>query len=349
MPLIVPSRMRIRDGQLNVQRIGQEPVKINGIDLSLQEFSGDHPFPYRASFSYPGLKTIALEGSLDFQEDQATFRLKNNRLKVQDLILPLEGSVSGLSTLPRVDLSLASDRVDAKPVFQILSVFGLAPRDTEVSGPMGLRMTVTGPSHNLLTQLHGQLRDVRVEGKHALKGNLSGEVLVKLPLGGSSSTVRRLQGNGKLVARDGELTNTSLISKVRRVTGFIGLSQDERRQATTLKILETEFTLADGFAAFKRIHMVNPQLEVNGNGTMTLERPKLNLALETALSAQASARAGKGRTASFFKDSRGRVVVPLKISGPVESPSVDMDSAKLVQRGSGQGFGSFFKQLFHKK
>jgi AsmA family/AsmA-like C-terminal region len=349
VPLIVPSRMRIRDGQLNVQRIGQEPVKINGIDLSLQEFSGDHPFPYRASFSYPGLKTIALEGSLDFQGEQATFRLKNNRLKVQDLVLPLEGSVSGLSTLPRVDLRLASDRVDAKPVFQVLSVFGLAPRDTEVSGPMGLRMTVTGPSHNLLTQLHGQLKDVRVEGKHALKGNLSGEVLVKLPLGGGASTVRRLQGNGKLVARDGELTNTSLISKVRRVTGFIGLSQDERRQATTFKILETEFTLTDGFADFKRIHMVNPQLEVSGHGTMTLEQPKLNLALETALSAQASARAGKGRTASLFKDSRGRVVVPLKISGPVESPSVDMDSAKLVQRGSGQGFGSFFKQLFHKK
>jgi hypothetical protein len=44
--------------------------------------------------------------------------------------------------------------------------------------------------------------------------------------------------------------------------------------------------------------------------------------------------------------------VPLKISGPVESPSVDLDSAKLVQRGSGQtveqGLGSFVKQLFRK-
>ena len=65
MPLIVPSRMRVRDGQLNFQTIGQKAVKINGIDLSLQEISGDRPFPYRASFSFPGLKPITLEGMLD--------------------------------------------------------------------------------------------------------------------------------------------------------------------------------------------------------------------------------------------------------------------------------------------
>jgi AsmA protein len=352
MPLIVPGRMRIRDGQLNVQTVGQKPVTIDGIALSLQGFSSDHAFPYRASFSYPGLKTVALEGSLDYREEQSRLTLRDNRLKVQDLILPVEGSITDVSTMPRVALSLATDRVEAKPIFQILSVFGLAPRDTEVSGPMGLRMTVAGPSHSLITQVHGQFKNVRVEDKRALKGNLNGEVFIKLPLGGRSSAARRLQGNGKLVARDGQLTNVSLISRVRKVTSLLGLSQEERRQATTFKTLETEFTVADGFADFKRIHLINPQIEVNGNGTMTLERPELNLAIETALSAQASTRSGKGRTASFFKNNQGRVVVPLKISGPVESPSVDLDSAKLVQRGSGQtveqGLGSFVKQLFRK-
>src|SRR2546426_3264523 len=72
IPLALPARMRIKDGQLNFETKGQKPVSINGIDLSLQEFSGDHPFPYRASFSYPGLKTISLEGFLSYQETQAT-------------------------------------------------------------------------------------------------------------------------------------------------------------------------------------------------------------------------------------------------------------------------------------
>src|SRR6184192_61763 len=126
IPLALPARMRIKDGQLNFETKGQKPVSINGIDLSLQEFSGDHSFPYRASFSYPGLKTISLEGFLSYQETQATLNLKQNRLKVQDLNLPVEGSLSHLSTVPLVNLSLASDPVDAKSVFQVLSVFGLA-------------------------------------------------------------------------------------------------------------------------------------------------------------------------------------------------------------------------------
>ena len=71
------------------------------------------------------------------------------------------------------------------------------------------------------------------------------------------------------------------------------------------------------------------------------------------LSAQASARAGKGKTANFFKDSQGRIVVPLKITGPVDNPSVDLDSSKMLQRGSGKavekGFGTFFKQLFRNR
>ena len=92
MPLIVPSRMRVRDGQLNFQTLGQKSFTINGIDLSLQEFSGDRPFPYRASFSLPGLKPIALEGMLDYQEGQSTLRLNETRLKVQDLVLPVEGT-----------------------------------------------------------------------------------------------------------------------------------------------------------------------------------------------------------------------------------------------------------------
>ena len=171
MPLIVPSRMRVRDGQLNFQTLGQKRFTINGIDLSLQEFSVDRPFPYRASFSLPGLKPIALEGMLDYQEGQSTLRLNETRLKVQDLVLPVEGNISNLSTVPSLNLSLGGDRLDAKPIFQILSAFALAPSDTEVSGPMGLRITMTGPSHSLVTQVRGQLKDVKVQNKRVVEGN----------------------------------------------------------------------------------------------------------------------------------------------------------------------------------
>lgn len=350
-PLVLPARMRIQDGQLNLETRGQKPVQINGIDLSVQEFSGSRPFPYRAVFNYPGLKSISLEGELSYQEEQASLMLKNNRLKVQDLTFPFEGSVSSLATVPRVNLTFQGDPVEAKAVFQVLSVFALAPRETDISGPMGLRMTITGPSNHLATQIQGLFKDVKVTGKRAVKGNLNGEVYLRLPLGGGAIS-RRLEGNGKLVAKDGELTDVDLIKRIQRVTGMIGLTKEQGREATTFKNLEVDFTVADGSADFKRIYMVNPQMEARGAGTMTLDRPNLNIAVETTLSPQASARATRGKAMTFFQDSQGRVVVPLKITGPVQNPSVNLDTEKLAEKGMtrsiGKNFGAFFKQFFRR-
>jgi AsmA protein len=352
VPIIIPSRMSIHDGQLSIVTKGQTPVYIKGIDLSLEEFSGDRPFPFRASFDYPGLKTISLEGEIDYQENKALIELKKNRLKIQDLNLPLQGTVSNLSTTPRFDLTLNGENADAKSIFEILSVFGLAPRDTEVSGPMGVFLSIIGPANNLTTQVRGLFKDVKVNGKRALKGRLSGQISIRLPLGGGA-VARRLEGDGKLTARDGELTNVDLIAKIQRVTGMIGLSKDQRREATTFQKLEANFILGGGHAEFTRLYLINPQMEVNGSGTMTLEQPTLDMALSTALSAQASARAGRVRTAAFFKDKRGRVVVPLKVTGPLEKPSVSLNTGKLAEIGLPpnveKGFGAFFKQLFRSR
>jgi uncharacterized protein involved in outer membrane biogenesis len=351
-PLFIPGNLRVRDGQLNVISKGQTPVNIKGIDLSLRDFSADAPFPFQASFSYPGLKTISLTGDLDYQEEKALVELKNSILKIHDLTLPLQGSIGNLSATPRFNLNLRSNNVDAKPIFEVLSVFGLAPRDTEVSGPMDLNMDVTGPSNSLVTQVRGLFKDVKVHGKRALKGTLTGAASIQIPMG-AGPVSRRLQGNGKLVARNGELTNVDLIKKIERVTGMIGLSKDEQRQATTFQTMEADFIIGGGYAEFSRLYLINPQMEVTGGGTMTIEQPTLNLTVDTALSPQASTRAGRARVTTFLKDKQGRIVVPLKIVGPVENPSVDLNTGKLAETGLPQnaekGFSSFFKRLFRSR
>ena len=349
IPLLLPTRMRIKDGQLNLETKGQKPVHISGIDLSLEEFSTERPFPYRASFDYPGLKQVSLEGQISYRAEQGTMTFTKNLLKAQDLTLPIDGTISSLTTTPRVQLSSVIERIDAKPVFQLLAVFGLAPPATEVSGPMSLWLSVNGPSNHLVTEVRGQFFDVRVDGKRALKGNLSGDVTLKLPFGAGPPT-RRLQGSGKLVARDGELTNVNLIKKVQRVTGMIGLTKAQGNEVTTFKTLEGEFTIANGIAEFTRLYLTNAQMEVTGNGTLTLEQPMLNMAVETALLTAPAGRLGRGRAPAIFKDAKGRFVVPLKITGALENPAVDLDTTKLAEKGSFQGIekrlGSFFKQLY---
>ena len=350
--LTIPRRLRIKDGQLNIITERRMPVRIHGIELSIEEFSSERPFPYRASFNYPGLKTVTLTGQLDYRDEQTNLILNDNRLTVQKLTLPLEGSISNLATGPRFDLVLADDDIDARPVMQILAVFGLAPTDADISGPMGLRIAVSGPSNNLLTHIQGQFKNVKLYGERAIKGNLNGAVSLRLVASGGSELIKQVQGNGKLSAREGELTNVDLVKKVHRATGAIGFSAQQRREATTFKTLDTEFSLSDGIVDFKRIYLVNPQLELNGGGTMTLAPQALNIGMDATLSPQASSKVSRGRTGQLFKNRRGQLVVPLTVTGNAQNPTVDLDSGKLAQRGATRSMekslGTFFRQLFRR-
>jgi uncharacterized protein involved in outer membrane biogenesis len=348
-PLFVPTRVRIRDGRFNLETKGQKPVRIDGVDLVLEEFSADRPFRYRASFNYAGLKTVSLEGTLEYREPEAALRIDNNRLRVGGLSLPVNGAISRLAAVPRVDLTLAGKRIPAKPLFEILAVFGLAPPDTEVSGPVDLLLTVNGPSNRLVTQVRGAFHNVKIDGRRAVKGTLNGNVLLKLPLG-SGDVSQRLEGDGKLVAHNGELTNVDMIAKIQKVTGMIGMSKRQRREVTTFKTLESEFVIGGGRADFKRVYLVNPQIEVNGQGNMTLKRPVLDMRLDAALSSTVTAQSSAAGSVVFLKDNAGRLVVPLKVTGRLENPAVNLDSEKALARGLGtraeKGLGSFFKKFF---
>jgi uncharacterized protein involved in outer membrane biogenesis len=351
IPLVIPDRLRVKDGQLNIITAGRTPVSINGIGLWMEEFSSEKPFRYHASFTYPGLKTVSLEGHLDYQEEQASLTLTDNRLSIQNLTLPVTGTITDLDSAPRVNLLLTDDHLDAKPVMQILAVFGLAPRDIEIAGPMALRIALIGPSSSLSTQIDSEFKDVKIQSKRALKGILNGTVSLRLPVGGSDIT-RQLRGDGKLSARDGELTNVDLIKKVQRVTSIIGFSPNERREITTFKTLDTEFTLGNGLVDFKRIYLANRQVEINGKGTMTLNQAALDIGMDAILSRQASTKASRGKTTEFFKNQRGQLVVPLKVTGRVENPAVNIDGEKMTERGATKSMerslGSFFKQLFRR-
>ena len=347
----IPRRLRIKDGQLDIITDRRTRLRIHDIHVSMEEFSSERPFPYRASFDYPGLETVTLTGQLDYQHEQTKLILNDSRLTLQNVTLPLEGSISNLASMPRFDLILADD-VDARPLTRIFAVFGLAPTDTEISGPIGLRIAVTGPSNNLMTEIEGQFKNVELYGKRGIKVNLNGAILLRLNGAGGADLIKQLQGNGKLSAREGELTHVALVKKVQRATSAIGFSEDQRREATTFRTLDTEFTLSNGIVDFKRIYLVNPHLELNGGGTMTLGHQALNIGMDATLSPQASSKASRGRTSSLFKNRRGQLVVPLTVTGLAQNPAVDLDSGKLARRGATQpmqkSLGTFFRQFFRR-
>jgi hypothetical protein len=267
------------------------------------------------------------------------------------MTLPLDGSITRLTTAPVFNLRAGGENLDSKVFFRVLSTLGLPLRDTDFSGPMKIDLSITGPSSGFVTQLRSRFDGVAVERKKSVRGTVNGELSIQLP-SGAGPISHRMRGDGKLIARDGELTNVNLVRKVQHATGIIGFSKEQGKEVTTFKTLETDFVLDGGIADFKRIHLVNPQIESSGLGTMTLDQPKLNVSMETTLSATSVAKSVTGKAAGFFKDGQGRVVVPLKITGPVENPAVNLDTEKLLAKGmplsKQKGFGSLFRQLFRR-
>ena len=340
----IPARLRIEGGEISLQTKGQKPLTVRGIDVSLEDFPADHPFPYRISLNPAGFKTVTLAGRLNYEESEATLKLVESRLEAQDVDFAVNGAVSDLSGVPKVNLTLANDGFETKPIFQLLSAAGLVPKELQVAGPMGLRLALTGPSHSLAAAVAAHLKDLKVNDSRVFDGTLTGEVLLSLPLGRDMPVAQSLSGNGKLTARDGKLTNLDLVSKIQLLTGLIGLPKEQSSGATTFKTLAAEFRLGGGIGDIQRLFLSSPLMEAVGGGKMSLAAPSLDLGIEVALAPDVSARVGGGKAVTFFKDSQGRIVVPLKISGPIGTPSVSLDSTKVIKKGLGQVFERFFKR-----
>ena len=348
---MIPALLRIEGGNLTFQSAGQKPLQIRGLDVSLKDFSIDRPFPYRIALSVPGFKPVSLEGQARYQESDATLTLKDNRLTAEDIALALNGSVADLAGAPRLNLTLANDGFEIKPIVQLLAALGITPKQLEVSGPVGLRVTLAGPSNNLVSQVRARLKEIKINDPRALKGTVTGEVQLSAPLGGGAPLAQNLRGDGKITAKDGELTNVDLMKKIEQATGMLGMSKEQRAGATTFNTFETDFIVSGGVAQFKRIYLQSPALEAYGSGQMKLEPQTLDLRIEAALAPGASDRGGKAT--AFLKDAQGRLVAPLKITGPAKNPSVNLDSDKMMKKGLGQmiekGQGSLLDKLFKRR
>jgi len=340
---LIPAKIRVDDAAATVQTLGQKPLKIGGIEISLEDFSAERRFPYRFAFKLPGTKPISLEGFLSYDESAASLSLKDNRLKAQDVDFAVNGALSSLSAIPQVSLTLANEGFETKAIVQLLSAAGVLPKELDISGPMGLKAALNGPSHSLASALNAQLKGLKVNDQRAFNGTVDGGLSLTIPMGGDLPLAQTLRGNGKLAAKDGALTNVDLISKIQALTGLIGLPKEQASGATTFKTLETEFTVGGGVANIQRLFLISPLMEASGGGRILLSSQALDIGIEVALAAEMSGRLGGGNAATFFKDSQGRIIIPLKITGPVNSPSVSLDTSKVVRKGVGELFERFFK------
>jgi hypothetical protein len=75
-------------------------------------------------------------------------------------------------------------------------------------------------------------------------------------------------------------------------------------------------------------------MDARGRGRLYIEPQTIDMTLQAALTPALSARLVNARRVAFATDGRGRTLVPLRVSGPVARPAVNIDAPKVVAKRS---------------
>jgi uncharacterized protein involved in outer membrane biogenesis len=329
----LPARVRVEGGAISLRAPGRNALEIDGIELQLEDFAAGRPFRYRAAFKAPGLEPVTIAGAMMYDEAAATLSLRDSILKAEGVDFEVSGAVTGLSRTPEFNLLIANDGFEIKPLVERLKKRGSLAREIAASGVAGLRLRLSGRSNNLLAEVDARPKGVEIDDPRTFKGVVAGDIALAASLAGEQPLVGRLRGAGRLTARDGALTHVDLVKQIEQVAGASG-SGKQPSGATTFKLVTIDFTLGGAVAELSRIGLESPIMDARGRGRLFIETQTVDVTLQAALTPAVSARLVSARRATFATDGRGRMLVPLRISGPVARPGVNIEAPKVIARRS---------------
>ena len=81
---------------------------------------------------------------------------------IQDVDFEVNGSVADLTGVPQINLTLANKRFETKPIARLFLADGILPKEMEVTGPLGLKVTLTGSSNNIAVQLNTEFQGFQI-------------------------------------------------------------------------------------------------------------------------------------------------------------------------------------------
>jgi uncharacterized protein involved in outer membrane biogenesis len=169
--------------------------------------------------------------------------------------------------------------------------------------------------------------------KNLIYGMLSLDMDLKGDGSGWDDITKNLKGGGTLSLTNGRITSFDLMEKVALLGRLAGLNFGQA--GTTINSLTASFKILDGRVSTEMLQLRIPDATIKATGSfgldksvdyqITAELPN-NVSKKYDLASQIVNLAG----ATFLKNEQGNVVVPLRMSGNISSPSFALDT-KVVQ------------------
>jgi AsmA protein len=143
---------------------------------------------------------------------------------------------------------------------------------------------------------------------------------------------KALEGQASVEIRDGALKSVGLLRQVASTlekAGGRGIGKDE----TPFETMAASFALKDGLARTDDLRVRSADLDLDGQGAIDLAGP-LRLDVRTAFSPESSAMlVARTPQLKIRVGEDGRLTIPMKLRGTIESPRVEIDVDKLLEEG----------------
>ena len=165
---------------------------------------------------------------------------------------------------------------------------------------------------------------VSVNGTAAAQLNLQGRGF------GQSELKNALEGRGQLAVKDGKLEGINLLREAAILLKAMGLKQD-LANATVFSILETTFALKRGIINLERLFMDSHDFRTTASGTIGFDTA-LNLRANLLLSEALSRSIVGTSPLAKFTMTKGRITVPMVITGTTQAPVYALDAEAVGAR-----------------
>ena len=136
-----------------------------------------------------------------------------------------------------------------------------------------------------------------------------------------------LEGAGHLSVRDGKIEGMNLLQEAAALLKAIGFTHD-LGAATVFSAIDSNLKLQHGVVTVESLKMESPDFQATGNGTVSFDKSlnmKVTLSLSESLSKELSGISPFAKVAL----TRGRISIPMLITGTTQAPSYALDTTAL--------------------
>jgi uncharacterized protein involved in outer membrane biogenesis len=272
-----------------------------------------------------GNSSIDLTGSL--KDGRLAVNAASKSLNTGDLpaALPLRKPVEITNLAVRASLT------DRQATLSQLSlhIFG-----GELTGQAGFQLGNPAPPFEAkltLTGLNlGPAVNAFATDKALVGGTASADLILRGVGFAMPELTRALSGTGHVLVRDGRLEGINLTQEVLQAFKVVGLSGDAVK-ATAFSTVEGDLAIQQGVVHLQRFFADSHDFQAQAAGTIGFDR-SLDVKATLTLSDQLSQKLVGASAAARLMVSKGRISVPLTITGTTTDPSYGVDIKAVVGR-----------------